>query len=159
MAAAWQVHLPLKFYADILSSPQLLTFFRTAAILDFQVMWIWPFWCVDRVVVKLCTKFGSNICYSHQDRLTYASDVHLMTSRELTSGLEFWSRGHLRTAVMHLPIKFGADIFIQSGVMDIFPKLQMADAAILDLFRVGHETTHEGSFVVRTPCKNFVMIG
>jgi len=43
--------------------------------------------------------------------------------------------------------------------MDIFPKLKMADAAILDLFGVSHETTHEGSFVVRTPCENFVMIG
>jgi len=35
-------------------------------------------------------------------------------------------------AVMHLPIKFGADIYIQSGVIDIFPKLKMATAAILD---------------------------
>jgi len=55
-----------------------------------------------------------------------------MTSRELTSGFEFWPRGHLRMAVMHLPIKFGADIFIQSGVIDIFPKFNMAAAAILD---------------------------
>ena len=39
-----------------------------------------------------------------------------MTSRELTSGFDFWSRGHLRMAVVHLRIKFGADIFIQSGV-------------------------------------------
>jgi len=37
-------------------------------------------------------------------------------------------------AVMHLPMKFGADIFIPSGVIDIFPKLKMASAAILDLF-------------------------
>jgi len=36
--------------------------------------------------------------------------------------------------VMHLPMKFGADIFIQSGVIDIFPKLKMAAAAILNLF-------------------------
>ena len=34
-------------------------------------------------------------------------------------------------AVMHLPVKFGADIFIQSGVIDIFPKFKMAAAAIL----------------------------
>ena len=40
-----------------------------------------------------------------------------MTSRELTSGFDFWSRGHMRMAVMHLPVKFGADIFIQSGVI------------------------------------------
>ena len=55
-----------------------------------------------------------------------------MTSRELTSGFDFWSRGHLCMAVMHLRVKFGADIFIQSGVIDIFPKFKMAAAAILD---------------------------
>jgi len=31
-------------------------------------------------------------------------------------------------------MKFSADIFIQSGVIDMFPKLKMAAAAILDLF-------------------------
>jgi len=31
-------------------------------------------------------------------------------------GFDFWSCGYLRMAVMHLPVKFGADIFIQSGV-------------------------------------------
>jgi len=55
-----------------------------------------------------------------------------MTSRELTSGFDFWSRDHLRVAVMRLHIKYGADIFIQSGVVDIFPKFKMAAAAILD---------------------------
>ena len=55
-----------------------------------------------------------------------------MTSRELTSGFDFWSRGHLRMVVMHLPVKFGADFFIQSGVIDIFPKFKMTAAAILD---------------------------
>jgi len=40
-----------------------------------------------------------------------------------------WSSLHGRDA-SH--IKFGADIFIQSGVIDIFPKLKMAAAAILD---------------------------
>ena len=63
--------------------------------LDFQVMWIW-FRRVDSVVFVLCTKFGSNICYSHRDRHTYASDIHLMTSRKLTSGFDLWSRGHMR---------------------------------------------------------------
>jgi len=47
-----------------------------------------------------------------------------MTSRELTSGFDFWSRGHLRMAVMHLHVKFGADIFIQCGVIDIFSVIQ-----------------------------------
>ena len=81
-----------------------------------------------------------------------------MTSRELTSGFDFWSRGHLRMAVMHLPVKFGAAVFIQCGVIHIFPKLKIAAAAILDLLQEpwGH---HEGSLVVRTRCKYFVMIG
>ena len=56
-----------------------------------------------------------------------------MTSRELTSGFDFWSRGHLRVAVMHIHIKYGADIFIQCTVIDILPKLKMATAAILHL--------------------------
>jgi len=47
-----------------------------------------------------------------------------MTLRELTSGFDFWSRGHMRMAVMHLPVKLGADIFIQSGVIDIFSEIQ-----------------------------------
>jgi len=56
-----------------------------------------------------------------------------MTSRELTSGFDFWSNGYLHMAVMHLSIKFGRYIFIQSGVIAIFPKLKMAATAILDL--------------------------
>ena len=47
-----------------------------------------------------------------------------MTSRELTFGFDFWSRGHLRMAVMHLSIKFGADIFIQCAVIDIFTEIK-----------------------------------
>jgi len=41
---------------------------------------------------------------------------------------------HLCVAVVHLPMKFGADIFIKSGVIYIFRKLKMVAAAILDLF-------------------------
>jgi len=59
---------------------------------------------------------------------------------------------------VHLPIKCGADIFIWSRVIGIFPKLKMAAAAILDLLG-SHGTTHEGTLVVRTSRKNFVMIG
>jgi len=81
-----------------------------------------------------------------------------MTSREFTSGFDFWSRDHLRVAMMHLPIKFGADLFIQSGVIDIFPKLKMATTAILDLLGEPWDH-HEGVFVVHTACKNFVVIG
>ena len=56
-----------------------------------------------------------------------------MTSRELTFDFDSWSRGHLRMAVMHLPVKFDADNFIQSGDIDIFPKFKMAAAAILEI--------------------------
>ena len=55
-----------------------------------------------------------------------------MMSRELTSGFDFWSRGHLRMSMMHLHIKYGTDMFIQPGFIDIFPKFKMAAAAILD---------------------------
>ena len=55
-----------------------------------------------------------------------------MTSRELTSGFDFWSRGHLRVAVVHLPYNLMQDIFIQSKVIAIFLKFKMAAAAILD---------------------------
>jgi len=57
-----------------------------------------------------------------------------MTSRELTSGFDFWSRGHLRVAVVHLPYNLMQDVFIQSGVIDIFSKIMTAATAILDLF-------------------------
>jgi len=96
-----------------LSNPELLT-------MDFQVMLIWLFWRADSVVFVLCGKFGSNTRSSQWDRRTCASDVHLMTSRELTSGFDFWKCGHLRMASMHIPIKNGADILIQSRVIDIF---------------------------------------
>jgi len=88
---------------------------------------------VDTVVLELCTKFGSNIGYSpsHSDRRPFVSDISLMTSRELTSGFDFCSCGQLRMTVVHLPTKSGADIFIKSGVIDIFPKFKMAVAAIL----------------------------
>jgi len=130
---------PYNLMQDIFIQSKVIDIFSkfnmaAAAILDCQFMWIWPFRRVDSVVFVFCTKFGSNICYSHWDRRTYASDFHLMTSLELTSGFDFWSRGHLCMAVMHLPMKFGTDIFIQSGVIDIFRKLKMVAAAILDLF-------------------------
>ena len=129
--------LRVQFGADIFVQSRVIDILpkfkmAAAAILDFQVMWIWPFRRVDTVVFVFWTKFGSNIWYSHWDRRTYPLDLHLITSRELTSGFDYWSRGHLHMAVMHYPIKLCAYIFIQSGVMDIFPKFKMAAAAILD---------------------------
>jgi len=91
-----------------------------AVIFYFQFMQIWPFRRVDSAVFVFCTKFGSNTCSSHRERRTYASDLHLMTSRKLTSVFNFWSRGHLCVALMHLPMKLGAYIFIQSGFIGIF---------------------------------------
>jgi len=82
-----------------------------------------------------------------------------MTSRELTSGFDFWSRDHLCMAVLHLPMKFGADIFIQSRVIDIFSEIKDGGRRHLEFVWVSHGTTHEASFVARTSCKNFVMIG
>jgi len=79
-----------------------------AAILDFQVMCIGPFRRVDSVVFVLCIKFRSNI-----DAHNYASDLHMMTSRELTSGFDFLSN----------PV-----------LLIFFSKLKMAAAGILDLF-------------------------
>jgi len=85
---------------------------------------------VNCVLFELCTKFGSNICWSHWHRRPFLSDIYWMTSRELTSCFDFrvmWSCPHGRDA-----IKFGANIFIQSGVIHIYLKFKMAAAAILD---------------------------
>ena len=118
-------------------------------------MWIWFFRRVDSVVFVLCAKFGLNTCYGHRDPRTYASDIHLKTSRELTSGFDFWSRGHLRMAVMHLPIKFGAYIFIQSKVIDIIPKFKMATSAILDFQVMWIWPFRHVDSVVFVLCPNF----
>ena len=79
-------------------------------------MCIWPFRSVDSVYsIWALYQIWLIICYSHWDRHTYASGFHLMTSRELTSGFDFWSRGHLRMAVMHLPINL-AQISLSSTI-------------------------------------------
>ena len=63
-------------------------------------------------------------------------------------------------ALVRLPMIFGADIFIQSGVIDIFSKIKDGSRRYLGFVWVSHgTTTHEDSFTVRTSCKNFVMIG
>jgi len=62
-------------------------------------------------------------------------------------------------ALVHLPMKFGADIFIQSRVIDIFSKIKDGGGCRhLGIAWVSHGTTHEASFMARTSCKNFVMI-
>jgi len=82
-----------------------------------------------------------------------------MKSRELISGFNFWSRGHLCMSSVHLPMKFGADIFIQYGVIDIFSKIKDGGHCHLGFVWVSHGITHKATFMVRTSCKNFVMIG
>jgi len=62
-------------------------------------------------------------------------------------------------ALAHLPMKFGAYIFIQFGVIDIFCKIKDGGRRHLGFVLVSHGTTHEASFMVRTSCKYFVMIG
>ena len=86
-------------------------------------------------------KFGSNICDSHCDQHTYAADFHLMTFRELTSGFDFWSAGHLRMAVVHLTIKFGIDIYISSPELLTFlwnSRWRPLPSWIFSLYKFGH---------------------
>jgi len=107
------MYLPTKFCAnspiqfgviDILRNPR----WRPPPSWIFKSYKFETFRRVTSVVLELYIKFGSNICDSHWDQHTYALDVHFMTSRELTSGFDFWSARHFRMAVMHLPIYFDA---------------------------------------------------
>jgi len=130
---------PYNFLQDIFIQSKVIDIFPklkmvAAAILDSQFMWIWPFRRVDSAVFVFCAKFGSNIFYSYWDRRTYVSDLHLMTSRELTSDFEFWSVVISAWPWCIFPYNFLQDIFIQYKVIDVFPKFKMAAAAILDLF-------------------------
>ena len=45
-------------------------------------------------------------------------------------------------AVMHLAIKFGVDIYIQSGVIDIFAEIKDGCRRHLGFVWVSHGTTH-----------------
>jgi len=131
------MHLPTKFCANSSIQFKVIDIFRNPRR-RLPPYWIFKsctfgtFRHVNIVVLELYIKFGSNICDSHWDHHTYALDVHLMTSLKLTSDFDFWSRGHLCMAVVHLPIKFGVDIYIQSRVIDISLKFKTAAAAILD---------------------------
>ena len=132
-----------KIWCRYLSSPELLSFFRNSRwwpppswifiLCDFDHSGVLIVWYL-RSVPNLVQIF---VIYSHWDRRIYVSDFHLMTSRELTSGFKFWSRGHIRMVAMHLSIKCGADIFICSRVIGIFPMFKMAATAILDLLGGG----------------------
>ena len=95
---ALDVHIPIKFGVDICIHSRVIKFFpkfkmAAAAILDFQFMWIWPFRRVDSVVFVFCTKCGSNVCYIHWDRHTYASDFHLVILLNSTLTLRRYAGG------------------------------------------------------------------
>jgi len=62
------------------------------------------------------------------------TDLRLMTSRELTSGFDFWSRVHLCMTVMRLPMKFVQISLSNPLLLIFFPKLKMVAAAIVGLF-------------------------
>jgi len=125
------MHLPTKFCANSSNQFRVIDIFRNprwrpSPSWIFKSCKVGTFHHVNSVVLELYIKFGSNICHSHWVQHTYAPDVYLMTSRESTSGFDFWSGGYLRMAVMHLPIKFGVDICIQFRVIEISLKFKMA---------------------------------
>jgi len=74
-------------------------------------------------IIKILPPLASKVIKGFRTRLSdkhhNASDLHLMTSRELTLGFDFLSRRHLRMAVMPLPVKFGAYVFIQTRVIEL----------------------------------------
>jgi len=108
------MRLPTKFCANSYLQFGVIDIFRNPRRRPLP-SWIFKsckfgtFHHVNSVVLELYLKFGSNICDSHWYQHTYAPDIHLMTSRELTFGFDFWSAGHLRMAVVHLPTNFGVE--------------------------------------------------
>ena len=105
------MHLPTKFCANSSIQFGVIDIFRNPRRRPppsgiFKPCTFGTFHHVNSVVLELYIKFGSNICDSHWHHHTNAVDVHLMTSRELTSSFDFWSRAHLRMAVVHLPVAF-----------------------------------------------------
>jgi len=150
---------PYNLMRDIFIQTKVIDIFlkftmAAAAILDFQFMWIWRFRRVGSVVSVFCTKFGSNICYSHWDRCTYASELHLMTSRFRL--LVTWSSLHGRDASSH---EIWCIYLYPIESYWYFSEIKDGGRRHLRFVWVSHETTHEALFVARTCCKNFVMIG
>jgi len=98
------MHLPTNFCANNSIQFVVIHIFRNPRWPP-PPSWIFSLCEFGHSGVLFCTKFGSNICYSHWDRRTYASDLHLMTSRELTSGFDFlvtWSSPRRRDASFHI---------------------------------------------------------
>jgi len=81
---------------------------------------------------------------------THTSDNHLMTSRELTSSFNFCHVVISASPWCIFPYNLMQDIFIQSKVIDIFPKFKMA-AATIWIFRLC-EFGHSGVLIVLYLC-------
>ena len=156
------MHLPIKFSADIFIQSGVIDIFFE--IQDGASRHLGLSGYVN-LATPACWKCGICVLYQISFKYTLLSlrSTHLSFRSSfddvtrINFGFDFWSRGHLRMAVMHLPIKSGADTFIKSRVIDILPKLKMALPSWICWGN--HGTTHEGMFVVRTPCKYFVVIG
>ena len=80
-----------------------------------------------------------------------------MASRELASGFDFWSRGHLRMAVMDLLIKFCAYILSSPELLTFFrnPRWQ-PPSWIFSLCKFGHSGVLIGWYLCSVP--NLVQI-
>ena len=88
----------------------------------------------------------------------------MMTCRELTSGFDFWSAGHLRMAMVHLPINFGVSslsvsVSVSSPELLTFSEIQDGGCRQLG-FSVFYEFGHSGVLIVWNLCcvSNLVQI-
>ena len=119
----------------------------------FSLCEFWPFRRVGSVVFVFCTKFGSNICYNHWDRRTF-DDVRRINFRFQI--LVTWSSVHGLVASSH---ELWCRYLYPIRSYWYFSKIKDGDRRHYGIAWVSHWTTHVASFVVRTSCKNFVMIG
>ena len=81
-------------------------------MLDLIISEFAAFRYYSRLVLELPTEFGSTI----------VPDVRLITLREFASGFDFWTRGHLRMATIHLLAKHGANNKLINNYMYAVPR-------------------------------------
>ena len=102
-------------------------------------MWIWPFSVL--IVWYLCSVpnlFKISVIVTEIDALCFWHSFDDVT--RINFRFRLLVSGHLRMVAMHLPIKFGTYIFIQSGVIDILPKFKWRQPPswIFSLCEIGH---------------------
>jgi len=136
------LHLPTTFVAIICIQSEVIGSFRNSR------------WCpVGSPVLELRTKFGSNISYGNWDRRTFVPEVHLMTSRELTSGFEFWSVIVSEWPCCIFPPNL-VQIFIQSGDIDIFRNsIWRPPPSWIYMISEFHTFQHDGRLVLQLSTK------